>query len=73
MVKWALFVPRMALGVMDCFLLEEVCSILLLAVGALVGLMDKFSLFLPVAESLVSGNDCIDASFSLLSERMVWS
>ena len=58
-VKCALFVPKAALGVMDCFLLEEVCSI---AVGALVGLMDIFSLFLPVAESLVSSNNCNDAS-----------
>ena len=63
MVKCTLFVPIMALRLIDCFLLEEVCSILLLAVGALLGLMDKCSLFLPVAESLVSSNNCIDASF----------
>ena len=52
---------------MYCFLLGEVCS-RLVAVGAFVGLMDKCSLFLLVAGSLVSfvfgsgdGNNCIDA------------
>ena len=48
----------------------EVCS-RLLAGGALVGLMDKCLLFLTVEESLVLGNNCIDASFALLGERMV--
>jgi len=49
------------------FLLGEVCS-RLVAVGALVGSMDNFLLFLLVAECLVSfvfgrgdGNKCIDA------------
>jgi len=65
-VKCSSFVPIMALGGIDCYLLGEVCSRLFLAVGAFVGLMDEFLLFLPVAESLVSGNDCIDASFSIL-------
>jgi len=57
---------------MDCFLLGEVCS-RLVAVGALVGSIDNFLLFLLVAESLVSfvfgsgnGNKCIDALGCLL-------
>ena len=48
------------------FIVRCICS-RLLAVGASLGLMDNFSLFLPVAGSLVSfvfvsgdGNDCID-------------
>ena len=47
------FVPRKALGEIDCFLLGEVCSILL-AVRASIGLMDTFSLFLLMAGSLAS-------------------
>ena len=65
-VKYFSFVPRAALGLMDCFL-GEVCS-RLVAVGALVASMDILLLFLLVAESLVSfvfgsgdGNKCIDA------------
>ena len=63
-----LFVPTTGSGLMDCLLLEEVCS-RLVAVGSLAGPMDNLLLFLLVAERLVSfvigsggdGNKCIDA------------
>ena len=60
--------PTKDSGLMDCVLLEEVCS-RLVAVGSLAGLMDNLLLFLLVAERLVSfvignggdGKKCIDA------------
>jgi len=67
-VKGFYFVTRKGSGLMDCLLLEEVCS-RLVAVGSLAGLMDNLLLFLLVAERLVlfvigsgdDGNKCIDA------------
>lgn len=70
-VKCSTFVPRMALGVMDCSLLGEACS-RLLAVGASVVLVDNVLLLLPVAGIFVtfafrSG----DGNFFLLGWQMV--
>ena len=52
-VPYFLFASRQALEAIDCSLLEEVCSILLV-VGASVGLVDNVLLFLPRAGILVS-------------------
>ena len=70
-MKCSTFVPRMALGVMDCSLLGEACS-RLLAVGASVVLVDNVLLLLPVAGIFVtfafrSG----DGNFFLLGWQMV--